>query len=117
MNNVNYYITLAIFLATAVGASIAALRRRKSLLSKSRMRRMMVSCGIDQRTARYADHLLKIDMNEARFRCRRCKDTGLCDRWLAGEAVAGNGFCPNMLKFTTAAARRTRATGDPSACA
>ena len=110
MNNVNYYITLAIFLFGIVIVSVAALRRRKSLASESRMKRMMQSCGIDERTARYADHLLKIDMKEVRHRCRRCKDTNLCDRWLAGEAVAGNGFCPNMLKFTTAAARRSNAT-------
>ena len=110
MNNVNYYITLSLFLAGVVVVGIAALRRRKTLASESRMKRMMMSCGIDERTARYADHLLRFDMKEARTRCRRCRDTGLCDRWLAGEAVAGNGFCPNMLKFTTAAARRAKAT-------
>jgi len=110
MNNVNYYITLALFLAGVVVVSIAALRRRKSLASESRMKRMMMSCGIDERTARYADHVLKLDMKDVRFHCRRCRNTGLCDRWLAGEAVAGNGFCPNLLKFKTAAARRARVT-------
>jgi len=110
MNNVNYYITLAIILAGVIGVSIAAAWRRKTLTAESRMKRMMVSCGIDEQTVRYADHLLKIDMKDIRLRCRRCRDTGLCDRWLAGEAVAGNGFCPNLLRFKTAAARKSRAT-------
>ena len=83
-------------------------RRHSAATSESRMQRMMICCGIDEVTARYADHLLHIDMNAVRHRCRHCSATDLCDHWLNGEAVAGNGFCPNMLIFRVAAARRAR---------
>jgi hypothetical protein len=109
MDHVASYITITIFLVVAIGVSFSFIRRHKSLASESRMKRMMMSCGIDERTARYADHILKLDMKDVRYHCRRCRDTGLCDRWLAGEAVAGNGFCPNLLKFKTAAARKAQA--------
>jgi hypothetical protein len=106
---VNSYITIAVYVVVIAGVMIAILWWRNSAASESRLKRMMVSCGIDEMSALYADNVLKLDMTAVRLRCRNCPVTGLCDRWLDGEAVAGNSFCPNVWHFTTAAARRNRA--------
>ena len=103
MNLVNSYFTVAILVAVIAGIAIAVLYWRQSLATESRIRRMMVCCGIDGMTAIYADNVLKLDMNAVRARCKNCPVTEKCDRWLAGEAVAGNSFCPNVWHFTKAA--------------
>jgi hypothetical protein len=99
---VNYF-TLAIGLAVLASIAIAHLRKRKTLVTESRIKRMMICCGIKEKTALHADHLLKLDMGAVRSRCQRCPVTELCDRWLDGEAVANNSFCPNAWHFKTAA--------------
>jgi len=103
MNFVNSYFTVAIFLAVIAGIALAVLHRRQSLATESRIQRMMVCCGIDSAVALHADNVLKLDMNGVRVRCKSCPVTELCDRWLDGEAVAGNSFCPNVWYFTKAA--------------
>jgi hypothetical protein len=67
------------------------------------MKRMMLSCGIDDESAEHADECLSIDMNAVRTRCHNCPVTCLCDRWLGDEAVATNAFCPNAWSFRKAA--------------
>lgn len=71
-------------------------------VSRRRMYRMMLSCGIDATTARNPDQLLDIDMDDARRRCRQCPAPDTCDRWLNGETVPGNDFCPNAARFMAA---------------
>ena len=85
--------------------------RLHAVVSNRRMYRMMLTCGIDEMTARNPGQLLDIDMQDARRRCRRCPAPETCDRWLNGEAVPGNDFCPNAALFMAAAeARRCRVT-------
>ena len=72
-------------------------------VSRRRMYRMMLSCGIDAMTASNPDQLLDIDMDDARRRCRQCPAPDTCDRWLNGETVPGNDFCPNAARFIAAA--------------
>jgi len=108
MNIINSYIMVAILLAPMVGVAVSFVRQHRSDTSESRMKRMMVCCGIDEVAAKYADHLLKLDMSAIRHRCRHCPDTSRCDQWLDGEAVAGNDFCPNRQQFKAAAGRRIR---------
>ena len=103
MSFVNSHITVALCLVVIGIVIIAILRWHGSDTPESRLKRMMLSCGIDEVTALYADNLLNLDMNAVRSRCRHCLDTDLCDRWLDGEAVAGNSFCPNVRHFTAAA--------------
>lgn len=100
---VNSYFTVALALAVVGGVILAILDWYKSVASNNRMKRMMVSCGIDVQTAEKADLLLQIDMDAVRTRCRHCPVTYLCDSWLDGLAVAGNGFCPNAWIFQRAA--------------
>jgi len=108
MYYVNSYFTVAVCLVVIIGVFFVILRRQNSAASEGRLKRMMVSCGIDEKTALYADLVLKLDMNAVRSRCRHCPATDLCDRWLDGEAVAGNDFCPNAWHFTEAARANQR---------
>ena len=90
-------VTLAVF---GIFAMMILLRNwRQSIISRHRMYRMMLACGIDPTTASHPDQLLDIDMQDARKRCRRCPAPDLCDRWLNGETLPGNDFCPNAARF------------------
>ena len=75
---------------------------------------MMLTCGLDEETARDPGKYLDIDMKAARKRCRRCPAPEACDRWLNGDALPGNDFCPNAARFKAAAqAGDLRVTYDP----
>jgi hypothetical protein len=96
---INSYFTVALWLGVIGGAILAFLHWRNEVVTESRMKRMMRSCGIDEKTVARADQLLSFDVDAARVRCRQCPVTYLCDRWLEGEAVASNSFCPNAWSF------------------
>jgi hypothetical protein len=99
---VNSYFTVALYLAVFTSILIAVLQWNRSVATKTRMKRMMVSCGIGEQIAENADKLLKIDMDAARSRCRNCPATDECERWLDGESIASNSFCPNAWHFAKA---------------
>ena len=96
---VNSYFTVAIYLAVITGILVAVLQWSKSIAIKTRMKRMMVSCGIDEKTAENLDRHLEMDMDAVRSRCRNCPVTDECERWLDGESIASNSFCPNAWHF------------------
>lgn len=108
MSFVNSQIVVLLFLALIVSVAVPVARRYQADASESRMKRMMVCCGVDQVAAKYADHLLRLDMQTIRHRCRSCPDTTKCDHWLDGEAIAGNDFCPNAAQFAAVASSRSR---------
>ena len=99
----NSYFTVAFFLAVIAIGIIVAYYWYSLVASESRLRRMMVACGIDTLIAIKADDIPELDMGDVRTRCRHCPVTDLCDRWLDGEAVASNSFCPNVWHFKQAA--------------
>jgi hypothetical protein len=109
MHFVNFYFISAICLTALVGAIIASLYWRKSFARASRLQRMMLSCGIDKDAAIRTDQVLTLDMDAVRSRCRICPATDLCERWLNGEAIVTNSFCPNAWHFFAAAS-----AGQPS---
>jgi len=100
---VNSYITVAVYLAVFIGAFIAVLRWRERLAVTSRLQRMMLCCGISEDAALRADQVQRLDMDAVRSRCRNCPVTDLCGRWLDGESIATNSFCPNAWHFAAAA--------------
>jgi len=113
MDGVESYVTVTSVIVGVVGIMVILRNRLHGRASNRRMYRMMLTCGIDETTARNADQLLDIDMHDARRRCRRCPAPGTCDRWLNGESVPGNDFCPNAARFKAAAeASRCRVTYD-----
>lgn len=113
---VNSYITVAIYGAVFLAASIAAFRWQQSRAVRRRVLRMMLTFGLDEETAQNADALLDLDldMKTVYRRCRRCPSPETCARWLNGETVPGNDFCPNAPTFAAAAqARQCRLRYDP----
>ena len=114
MEGVQTYVTLPLVIIAVVGLMIAIRYWHREAVCRQRMYRMMLTCGIDDATARNPDELLDVDMKHARRRCRRCPAPEQCDRWLNGEAVPGNDFCPNADRFMDAAeAGLCRTSYDP----
>lgn len=111
---VNSHITIAIYLAVFLLVTVATFRWQQSKAVKRRIIRMMLTFGIDEATARNAEALLDIDMNAVRRRCYRCPSPETCERWLNGETVPGNEFCPNAPQFAAAVQdRQCRLRYDP----
>jgi hypothetical protein len=100
---VNSYFTVAVYLTVLFGAILAVLHWRNSRAVTSRIQRMMLCCGIYEEADVRAEQLRKLDMDAVRSRCRHCAVTDLCDRWLDGESIGSNKFCPNSWHFIEAA--------------
>lgn len=103
---INSYVTFAIYLVVFLAVSAAVFQWQQSLAVRRRVLRMMLTFGIDEATARNADALLDLDMRAVRRRCRRCPEPETCERWLNGETVPGNEFCPNAPQFAAVAPSR-----------
>ena len=114
MDGVATYVTITLIIVGIAGTLFLLHSLRRAVVSNRRMFCMMLACGIDENTARHANQLLDIDIQDARRRCRRCPAPEACDRWLRGEAVPGNDFCPNAARFMAAAeAERCHLHYDP----
>jgi hypothetical protein len=115
MDGTESHLMVALVIIGATGMMIIIRLWLHAVVSNRRMYRMMLTCGIDENTARNPDKLLDIDMKAARRHCRRCPAPKTCDRWLKGEAVPGNDFCPNADRFIAAAnTGQWRVTYDPA---
>ena len=115
MESVQSYVTTSLVIVVVVGLLVSIRYLRQAIVSNRRMFRMMLTCGIDEATARNPDQLLDVDMQLARRRCRRCPAPEKCDRWLSGEAIPCNDFCPNAARFMAAAENRLYHTAcDPA---
>ena len=114
MYPIDSYLTPAIGLALLLLVTIAVTRRRQSKAITRRVVRMMLTFGIDEQAARDAELRLDIDMKAVRRRCRRCPEPATCERWLNGESVPGNDFCPNAPQFAAVVqSRQCRIHYDP----
>lgn len=96
---INSQVSILIYLAVFLLVAGATFRWQQSKAVERRIVRMMLTFGIDEQTARNADALLDLDMNAVRRRCRRCPSPETCERYLNGETVPGNDFCPNAPQF------------------
>ena len=115
MEGVQSYVTTALAIIAVVGLMIAFRYWHRVAVCRRRMYRMMLTCGIDDATARRPDELLDVDMRSARKRCRNCPAPDKCERWLNGDAMPGNDFCPNADRFMAAAEDRLyRTCWDPA---
>jgi len=115
MEGVESYVAATLVIIGIVCMMMVIRNWRHTAVSGRRMYRMMLTCGIDETTARNADQLLDMDMQDARRRCRRCPAPDTCDRWLNGETVPGNDFCPNAARFMAAAdANQSQMRYEPS---
>ena len=115
MEGVQSYVTISLVIIAGIGMMIVIRNWLQGVVSGRRMYRMMLTCGLDEMTARNPGQLPDIDLKELRRRCRNCPEPETCDRWLNGEAVPSNDFCPNAARFMAAAeAKRCRVTFDPA---
>ena len=103
---IDFFVSLAICLAAFLVASVAAFQWQRTSAVRQRVLRMMLTFGIDAETARNADAMPDIDMRAVRRRCHRCPAPDTCQRWLNGETVPGNDFCPNAPLFAAVAQTR-----------
>lgn len=114
MSVINAYVSCALYLGIFLILAVATLQWRQSRSVRRRVLRMMLTFGIDAETARNADAVLDIDMSAVRRRCHRCPAPDTCERWLNGETVPGNDFCPNAAEFSAVAqTRQCRVRWDP----
>lgn len=102
------WIVVSIALAGIVSATLVACYRVRALLIDRRIAGMMLACGIDESVAADPDRHPEINLDVLRRRCRACPDPVTCQRYLSGDAVPDNGFCPNASQF--------RALAEPEAC-
>jgi hypothetical protein len=72
-------------------------RSKMAAASKRRMTTMLERVGIDPAIDSSGD--AENIMKEARQRCRSCTSVDVCERWLAGDVVGENYFCPNAKVF------------------
>ncbi len=91
-------------IAAAVMVGVAftlfvAIRRYMAAASERRMMRMLERVGLDPAIVLSGD--TQATMKEIRQRCRSCTSEDVCERWLAGDEVGENVFCPNAKVFET----------------
>ena len=99
MNSTLSDIGIAILLVVVAAALIVWFCRTLEAASRSRLRRMMAHYGLDPDKLANSDSGMGLDLHAVRSRCRTCPIENVCERWLAGEIVGDNDFCPNGKMF------------------
>ena len=102
MDSTELHLTIALTLIGVAGMAIVIRHWALVIVSNRRIYRMMLTCGFSEKAAHSPDQFLDIDMKAIRRRCRKCPTPDTCDRWLHGDAVPGNDFCPNAACFKAA---------------
>ena len=97
MENSLAQIVVAAIMVIVAAALVVGGRMYQVRTSDRRLHRMLEATGLDPEIASSGD--LEVIMDEVRQRCRHCKSEGLCERWLDGEEVGSNEFCPNSRVF------------------
>lgn len=97
MNISLFQIIAAVVMAGVVFTLFVALRRYMAAASERRMMSMLERVGLDPAIVASGD--TEAIMKEIRQRCRRCTAEAVCERWLVGDEVGENAFCPNAKVF------------------
>ena len=97
MENSLIQVFAAVMMVSVAAALVFGGRWYLARTSERRLYRMLETTGLDPEIASSGD--MELIMGEVRQRCRQCKSEGLCERWLDGEEVGGNEFCPNSRVF------------------
>ncbi len=92
-----FQITLGLFMVAVNIAFFVWFQRTRAADSAGRMTGMMARLGLDPGIS------ARVDLKEAKDRCKRCRVEGFCERWLAGTAGGDNSFCPNAPVFANLA--------------
>lgn len=97
MNMSMFQILAAVIMVGIAVALVYGIRQYMIAQSERRMRTMLIKIGLDPTIAASGDSQ-KI-MSEVRQRCRTCATEDVCERWLTGEEIGDNVFCPNAQVF------------------
>lgn len=95
-NSLIQIVGAVLMIAVTVGL-VVTWRRYQASNSERRMLTMLESVGLDPAIASSGD--LNAIMDEVRKRCRHCQSEDVCERWLKGEEIGDNDFCPNSRVF------------------
>ncbi len=99
MNMSMFQILTGVIMVGVAVALVYAVRQYMATQSERRMTGMLERVGLDPAIAISGN--TAIIMKEIRQRCRSCATDGVCERWLAGDEVGENDFCPNAKVFET----------------
>ena len=97
MENSLIQISATVIMVLIAAGLVIGGRWYQSKTSERRMHRMLEAVGLDPDVASSGD--VELIMAEVKQRCRHCQSEGLCERWLSGEEVGSNEFCPNSRVF------------------
>ncbi len=97
MNMSMFQIFAAIVMVGVAFLLFYAVRQYMADQSERRMRTMLIKIGLDPVIASSGDS--QTIMREVRQRCRTCSSEDVCERWLTGEEIGENVFCPNAEVF------------------
>jgi len=92
-----FQVFAAAAMVTLVVALVALYQFHLASSADRRMRRMLMSVGLDPALAGRAT--VDVVVSEARRRCRHCSVESVCERWLDGVDSGSNSFCPNARLF------------------
>ena len=97
MNMSMFQIFTAIVMVGVACVLVFAIRQYMAAQSERRMRTMLIKIGLDPAIVSSGDS--QTIMREVRQRCRTCSSEDVCERWLTGEEIGENVFCPNAEVF------------------
>lgn len=99
MNMSMFQIMAAVVMVGVAFILFVAIRQYMAAASERRMISMLERIGLDPDIVSSGD--TKAITKEIRQRCRSCTSEDVCERWLAGDVVGENEFCPNAKVFET----------------
>ena len=88
---------IAVGILVSLAKDFARHRSKMAAASQRRMTAMLERVGIDPAIDSSSD--TETIMKGVRQRCRSCTSKFVCERWLAGDEVGDNYFCPNAKVF------------------
>lgn len=97
MNMSMFQIGAAIVMVVLAFGLFIAIRQYMHAQSERRMTNMLERVGLDPAIASSGN--TAVIMKEIRQRCQSCATEDVCERWLAGEQIGENEFCPNARVF------------------
>ena len=97
MNPTVFELGVAILMVVVSVSLTVRFWRYMAAASERRTIQMWSRAGVAPDVTRQVD--IEAIIKDVRSRCRRCRSEGLCERWLAGQVVGDNRFCPNAQIF------------------
>ena len=92
-----FQIIAALVMVAVAFILLVEIRRYMTAASERRTMNMVKRVGLDPTIV--SSGYIKAIRKEIRQRCRSCTNKDVCERWLAGDEIGQNVFCPNAKIF------------------